>query len=162
MIHPYLVESTLSEEDFVRILPRFPNWEKSFVSGPNSPLYETTHWEHRNDPALVLTKASFKKTALGPPGHVHGGATAGIIDEVMGICVWHQGVMAVTQALDLRYLKPVPLDIDALIYTRIITTSEKTVEVFSTLYDQKKTPRVAARGVFHRLSAEQLAQFKNK
>ena len=161
MIQPFLVLFEEEIEKFTRILPRFPNWEKSFVSGPDSPLYETSHWEKHGDSALVLTKATFKGATLGPPGHVHGGATAGIIDEVMGICVWHQGLKGVTQTLELRYLKPVPLTIDALIHTRIIKIHEKTVEVFSTLYDQKKIPRVSARGIFHRLSDEQLAKFKS-
>lgn len=158
--HLFLVDASPAPDTFKRILPRFPNWEKSFVSGPDSPLYETSHWENPDDSTLVLTLAKFKGAALGPPGHVHGGATAGIIDEVMGICVWHQGVKGVTQELELRYLKPVPLQIEAMIYTRIFKMNEKTVEVHSTLYDQKKTPRVSARGVFHRLSDEQLAKFK--
>lgn len=157
---PFIVEADPDPEQFQRILPRFPNWEKSFVSGPESPLYETSHWENPKDKSLVLTIARFKGAALGPPGHVHGGATAGIIDEVMGICVWHQGEKAVTQELELRYLKPVPLQIEALIYTRIIHTFAKTVEVHATLYDQKKIPRVSARGIFHRLSDQQLAKFK--
>ncbi len=140
------------------IQPSFPNWEKSFVSGPNSTLYEV---EHRlaTDPLELITKVNFKKFAEGPPGHVHGGASAGIIDEVMGILVWNQNYPCLTQSLSIKYLKPLPLHDESYMVTTISAVTEKTIEVKCMIYNNEKTPYVQATGVFHRMSVEQLNRF---
>ena len=140
------------------ISPAFPNWEKSFVSGPDSPLYEV---EHRLsiDPTELITLVKFKLKAEGPPGHVHGGASAGLIDEVMGVLVWNQKYPCLTQHLSLKYLRPLPLSMEAYLITTISAISEKTIEVKCTVYNQEKTPYVQAAGGFHRLTQEQLNKF---
>lgn len=143
------------------ITPNFPNWEKSFVSGPNSTLYIV---EHRlaTDPTELITLVKFKPASEGPPGHIHGGASAGLIDEVMGILVWNQNYPCVTQSLSLKYIKPVPMDIDAYLITTISAVSEKTVEVKCMLYNSEKVPYVQGTGIFHRLTEEQLKKFTTR
>ena len=143
------------------IQPSFPNWQKSFVSGPNSSLFEVEH-RLETETNELITQVQFKNFAEGPPGHVHGGASAGIIDEVMGVLVWNQNYPCVTQTLSLKYLKPVPLDIEAFLLTQITVVSEKTVEVQCTITNNENTPFVQAKGVFHRLTKEQLDRFIQK
>ncbi|MEV0810968.1 PaaI family thioesterase [Micromonospora sp. NPDC050200] len=46
----------------------------------------------------------------GPPGAVHGGYSAMVLDGVMGTLVRALGVIAMTGTLTLRYLAPTPLD----------------------------------------------------
>jgi acyl-coenzyme A thioesterase PaaI-like protein len=157
---PYLVSPEKDLAHFSPITPRFPNWEKSFVSGPDSPLYQVAHFIHDTRKSLVLTRVNFLERALGPPGNVHGGATAGLLDELMGIAVWHQGEACVTQKLELHYGKLLPLYDEAMIYTEIVSTSVKTLEVHSTVYGKDELPHVTAQGIFHRLSAEQLEKFR--
>lgn len=140
------------------ITPAFPNWDRSFVSGPESPLFEV---EHRlaTDPLELISHVIFKPKAEGPPGHIHGGASAGLIDEVMGILVWNQNYPCVTQTLSMKYLKPLPLNQEAYLITTISAVSEKTIEVKCTIFSNEKTPYVQATGVFHRLTQEQLKRF---
>jgi acyl-coenzyme A thioesterase PaaI-like protein len=157
---PYIVTPDYDFSHFTKILPKFPNWEKSFVSGKESPLFQLEHFIHSERPTLVLTTVKFLAHALGPPGNVHGGATAALADEVMGISVWHHGDKCVTQALELRYGRMLPLADEATVFTEVVLDEGKTLEVYSTIYGKSKTPHVSARGVFHRLSAEQLAQLK--
>ena len=45
----------------------------------------------------------------GPPGHVHGGIIATILDEAMGKVNRRQGVVALTRHMAIDYLQPVPL-----------------------------------------------------
>jgi acyl-coenzyme A thioesterase PaaI-like protein len=188
---PFLVEPDFNLSHFTEIKPQFPNWEKSFVSGPNSSLYRVSHFIHRARKTLVLTRVKFLDPAEGPPGNVHGGATAGLLDETMGIAVWHQGERCLTQKLELHYGKLLPLHKEAFVFTEIVASHEKTLEVHATIYNREdddvdngqdnaqdtgqessqatkakdsaqneKTPRVSALGVFHRLSEEQLANFR--
>ena len=162
MTLPYLVAPDYDFTQFSNILPNFPNWEKSFVSGKDSPLFQVEHFIHTIRPTLVMTRVNFLERALGPPGNVHGGASAALIDEVMGISVWHHGDKCVTKTLELQYGRMLPLADEALVFTEVFSEEPKTFEVHSTIYGKNKTPHVSARGVFHRLSVEQLAQLKGK
>jgi len=61
-------------------------------------------------PGLV---ARFQPTAghRGPPGFLHGGIAATVLDETMASLGWAlDDVPCVTATLELRYRKPVPLD----------------------------------------------------
>jgi acyl-coenzyme A thioesterase PaaI-like protein len=144
----------------IPINPSFPNWNKSFVSGHESPLF---HVDHRvaQDPIELLSVVKFKAAAEGPPGHVHGGATAGLIDEVMGILAWNQNIPVVTQKLEVRYLRPLPLLSTAYLSTQIVHQDEKTVLLKTTLYCKQKTPCIEASGVFYRISEELMKKFKS-
>jgi uncharacterized protein (TIGR00369 family) len=45
----------------------------------------------------------------GPPGHLHGGIIATILDEVMGKVNKLRSVVALTRSMQIEYLRPVPL-----------------------------------------------------
>ena len=47
----------------------------------------------------------------GPPGHVHGGIIATILDEAMGKVNRKKGVVALTRRMSIDYLQPVPLGV---------------------------------------------------
>ena len=149
------------EEDCTQIVPAFPNWQKSFVSGPDSPLYQVEHRIQKTNPQVLVTKIQFKAKAEGPPGHVHGGASAALIDELMGIVVWHNQFLSVTQTLQLQYVKALPLVDTSYGFTEIKFIREKNIDVQCLILSKEKTPFVLAQGVFHRLTQEQLEKFRN-
>ena len=45
----------------------------------------------------------------GPPGHVHGGIIATILDEAMGKVSRQKAIVALTRRMSIDYLQPVPL-----------------------------------------------------
>jgi len=45
----------------------------------------------------------------GPPGHLHGGIIATLLDEAMGKANKLAGVVALTRTMEIEYLRPVPL-----------------------------------------------------
>ena len=45
----------------------------------------------------------------GPPGHLHGGIIATLLDEAMGKANKLAGVIAMTRTMEVEYLRPVPL-----------------------------------------------------
>lgn len=47
----------------------------------------------------------------GPPGHVHGGIIATILDEAMGKVNRQKGIVALTRHMSVDYLQPVPLGV---------------------------------------------------
>lgn len=49
------------------------------------------------------------KRYQGPPGHIHGGVIATILDEAMGKVNKLRSVIALTKKMEIEYMRPVPL-----------------------------------------------------
>ena len=157
---PWQVEFRPESEFSLPTRPRFLNWEKSFVSGPESPLFGISHWKSPETPEWLLSKVTFKPRAEGPPGHVHGGASAGLLDEVMGILAWDRDHTCVTRSLQVHYSRALPIGLDARVFTRLVRVESRSLEVHATVYNTEGLPFVSCQGNFHILSDEQLARFK--
>lgn len=83
----------------------------------------------------------------GPPGHVHGGFLAHLLDSMLGTLVQSLGRRAVTATLDLRYLAPTPLDVPLELRAAHVETSGRRVVVEGWIeHDGVRT--VEARGLF--------------
>jgi acyl-coenzyme A thioesterase PaaI-like protein len=162
MSAPFLLPFNIDPSRSTRIQPGFPEWERSFVSGPDSRLFQVSHFISEEDPHLLITRSQFLAQSEGPPGHVHGGATAGLLDEVMGVLVWHHQYKSLTQSIQIHYRKAIPMNTDATILTKMISIHERTIEVHSTIFDRERTPYVTGQGIFHRLTADQLDRFRKR
>lgn len=57
----------------------------------------------------VASEFSVPHRFEGPPGHVHGGIIATILDEAMGKVNRRKGIVALTRHMSIDYLRPVPL-----------------------------------------------------
>lgn len=66
---------------------------------------------HHRDDGSVWTDFTLGAGYEGPPGHVHGGVCAMILDHVLGASVHRPGRPAVTGTLTLRYRRPTPLNV---------------------------------------------------
>ena len=81
--------------------------DTSFVSGRNSPESMKLEPIIRNH--NVFAKYTFKEKFHGPPGIVHGGILASVLDDVMGYTPVTQNIMAFTAKLEINYIFPVPV-----------------------------------------------------
>ena len=61
------------------------------------------------DNAGVASEFRVPRRFEGPPGHVHGGIIATILDEAMGKVNRRKGIVALTRHMSIDYLQPVPL-----------------------------------------------------
>ena len=64
---------------------------------------------HRDADGVVWTEVTLGAAYEGPPGHVHGGVCALILDHVLGATAHQPGRPAYTGTLSLRYLRGTPL-----------------------------------------------------
>ncbi|HEX2038690.1 MAG TPA: PaaI family thioesterase [Acidimicrobiales bacterium] len=63
------------------------------------------------DPPRLLARFEPRPDHRGPPGHLHGGMAAAVLDETMASLSWAlEGLPSMTARLELRYRKSVPLD----------------------------------------------------
>lgn len=67
------------------------------------------HFERVPDEKSVECYFELTRRFEGPPGHVHGGIIATILDETMGHVNWRKQVVALTRQMSIEYLRPVPL-----------------------------------------------------
>jgi acyl-coenzyme A thioesterase PaaI-like protein len=60
----------------------------------------------------LLCRTRLAARFQGPPGHVHGGIIATMLDEAMSKATRRRGIVAITRHMSVDYLKPVPLEAD--------------------------------------------------
>jgi hypothetical protein len=78
------------------------------VTGPENAIAPPLHFKLREDRSII------GETALGlqyqgPPGNVHGGIAALLLDDALGVSNFAAGAPGMTAQLTLRYRKPTPL-----------------------------------------------------
>ncbi len=77
----------------------------------------------------VIGRAWFGPGSDGPPGHVHGGASAYILDELMGSTCWANDYPAVAATIEFQLQRMTPLLVDLVLESRIVSVSSKRVKL---------------------------------
>ena len=80
-------------------------------------------------PLEMRGKILFGKKSAGPPGHVHGGCQAAVLDEMMGACGWHHGLGVVAGKIEVNFLQMVPYGKEIDLVARIIKQDDRKVTV---------------------------------
>ena len=76
---------------------------RSFVSGfPESKRIRIAYYKRVSD-GYLMGKVWFGPETQGPPGHVHGGAQAAVLDESMGGAAWMAGFPVVAAEIRVRF-----------------------------------------------------------
>ena len=78
------------------------------VGGRSHPCSPELRWQEASN--RITGTAKFSQAFEGPPGHVHGGWVAGVLDHLMGMTHVRTGHPGMTGGLSVRYLKPTPLN----------------------------------------------------
>ena len=84
---------------------------RSFVSGySESERIRIKYFITPGDP-ILYGKVWFGSEAEGPPGHVHGGAQAAVLDEMCGGVAWTHGNPVLAATLKTDFIESVPLNV---------------------------------------------------
>ncbi|MGW2589832.1 PaaI family thioesterase [Streptomyces sp. NPDC001515] len=78
------------------------------VTGPENALAPPLRLHGRDDGSVEGT-VTLDLPYQGPPGHVHGGISALLLDHTLGVANHWGGTSGMTAELTLRYLRPTPL-----------------------------------------------------
>ena len=100
------------------------------VGGRSHPCSPELLWQEASN--RITGTVRFSQAFEGPPGHVHGGWVAGVLDHIMGMTHVRTGHPGMTGGLSVRYLKPTPLN-------QVIQVSAEATEL-----DDKRTEVKAA------------------
>jgi acyl-coenzyme A thioesterase PaaI-like protein len=87
---------------------KLPEHGWCFVCGSENPhSIGITMWV--DDDGILTSEFILNDAQQGPPNLAHGGASAAILDEAMGLVVWAAGLEVAAVNLEIKYQKPLPL-----------------------------------------------------
>jgi uncharacterized protein (TIGR00369 family) len=101
-----------------------------------------------DDDGVLTSEFTLNKTHQGPPGHTHGGASAAILDEVMGLVVWAAGYKVVAANININYRKPLPLHQPLFAEARITEVGERKIISVGEIKLADSTVAVSGSGVY--------------
>ena len=138
---------------------QLPGHGACFVCGPENPRSIGLTWFQQDD-GEILAEFTFDEGQQGPPAHLHGGASAAVLDEAMGAAVWTAGLRVVAVNLEINYKQPVPLGQRVTILARVQERRERKVLTTSELLLADGAVAVTGRGVYvpapHLVGAEKV------
>lgn len=85
------------------------------------------------EPGVLYAKAWFGRETQGPPGHVHGGAMAAVLDEAMGGACWMNGHRTVAATISVSFLAMLKLETETTVESRIERVEGRKVYLRATM-----------------------------
>ena len=107
----------------------------------------------------LLAQVWFGPRTAGPPGHVHGGCQAAVLDEMMGSTAWHWGLKVVAGTIEIQFLDMIPLLQAYSVRGQITRIEGRKVFVEAEIFNDKKVFAKSS-GIFIQLKEEQLQKLK--
>lgn len=126
------------------------------VAGPANPLAPPMPIEVGND-GSVRSEVTMRPIHEGPPGGVHGGWVAALLDQLLGAANIAYGVGAMTAELTIRYRKPTPIGVPLVLSARTDSIDGRQVRASGEIAADGVVT-AEARGLFIRPTAERLAR----
>jgi len=125
-----------------------PEHGSCFVCGTTNPHSIGVTWYLQTD-GSITTEIVFTEAQQGPPGYVHGGATAAVLDEAMGAAVWRSGFSVAAVNLNVDYRRPVPLNQPVSVVARLSDEGEgRAIRARSELRLADGTVAAVGRGIY--------------
>lgn len=96
----------------------------------------------------LTSEFTLNEAQQGPPGHAHGGASAAILDELMGLVVWAAGHKVLAANININYRKLLPLHLPLLAEARIVQVGERKIISEGKIILPDSTAAVEGSGVY--------------
>ena len=122
-----------------------------FGCGPDNPQGLHLHFTiDAADPAHITATATVNLTRLheGPPGHIHGGILATLLDEAMSKLNRPLNLIAMTRHMSDDYLRPAPLGIPLTLISQHLSREGRKLHHAAELRHPDGTVLTKAKGFF--------------
>ena len=124
------------------------------LSNDNNPWRLTFH---REEDASLSGEVWFGPELEGPPGHVHGGISAFILDEAMGSAGWLRGYPCVAAKIEVEFLAMTPVQKDLKVKAWVDSVESNKLTIQASIFADKVYSR--STGIFSRLGREFVERF---
>ncbi len=126
---------------------KLPEHGWCFVCGSENPHSIGLSW-WVDEKGILTSEFSLNEAQQGPPGIVHGGASAAILDEAMGLVVWAAGMRVAAVNIEINYHHPLPLDRPLRLESRITEKDERKVFSSGEIRLEDGSLAVSGRGIY--------------
>jgi uncharacterized protein (TIGR00369 family) len=126
---------------------RLPEHGWCFVCGSANPHSIGLAW-WVDETGVLSSEFTMTQAQQGPPGYAHGGASAAVLDEAMGLVVWTAGLKVAAVNLEINYHKPVPLNQSLTLKARISEKDESKTLSTGEILLTDGTLAVSGRGIY--------------
>lgn len=146
-----------------------PGWEpfaalgavgltRSFVSGdPDGDRLRVRYFRRVADGGLI-GRVWFGPGAEGPPGHVHGGAMAAVLDEAMGASAWVAGHAVLAANITIQFREMLPLQSIVTVEVGVTNVNGRKVTTRGRLVGADGVTHAEGEGLFIELGAARFAK----
>jgi uncharacterized protein (TIGR00369 family) len=135
--------------------------EHNFVTGDSSGRRLTLCYFLDGD-GSVMVKVLLGADTQGPPGHVHGGAMASLLDETMGGTAWMNGHKVVAVELNVTFKRMLPVGTRCIIRSQVSGVDGRKIRVEATICDEQGTLYSSGRGLFITLDPSRFADMSEQ
>ena len=118
-----------------------------FVCGTANPHNMGVAWI-ADDEGHIHATVTLSLAQQGPPGHVHGGASAALLDEIMGMAVWNAGHQVASVNLECEYRRPLPLGVELHVEGEIVEQTGRAIRARGVITLPDGTLAVIGRGIY--------------
>jgi len=126
---------------------KLPEHGWCFVCGTQNPHSLGLSW-YLEDDGSISCAFTLTDAQQGPPKLAHGGATAAVLDEAMGMAVWAAGLKVAAVNLEINYLQPVPLGQGLRLSARITERGERKIFSSGEIQLADGSTAVGGRGIY--------------
>jgi len=126
---------------------KLPEHGWCFVCGSKNPHSIGLTWWVDED-GILTSEFTLNDAQQGPPRLAHGGASAAILDEAMGLVVWATGLKVAAVNLEVNYLKPVPLHQPLKVVARVVQKEERKIFSSGEIKLRDGATAVSGRGIY--------------
>jgi uncharacterized protein (TIGR00369 family) len=104
----------------------------------------------------VVSLPTVPDTYEGPPGYLHGGILATLLDEAMSKAVRARGLVAMTRRLEVDYLRPVPSGSAIRIEGRVVRDEGRKHWVEARIWNEEAALLAEGKGLFIEIRKQML------
>lgn len=130
--------------------------DESFVSGDSTGNRVVVRYYRNDAGGSLAAKALVGPGTQGPPGHVHGGCMAALLDEAMGGAAWMAGHQSVAAELKTRFRNMLPIGTRLVIEARVDTVDGRKVRTTGLLRGEDGTTFADGEALFITLDPNKL------
>jgi uncharacterized protein (TIGR00369 family) len=127
-----------------------------FACGRNNAEGMRLKFTNDKERGCFVCRFRLGKRYTGPPGHVHGGIIATLLDEAMGKVNKLRQVIALTSQITVDYLKPVPLNQPLRVESREVRVRGRRHINMAEILNQKDEVLARSRGLFIAIDPERM------
>lgn len=135
-----------------------PTWQRDgcFGCGPANPAGLHLKFALSPDGQSYVCEFEIGSSFIGPPGHVHGGIIATILDEAMGKANKLKGKVALTRHMEIDYFRPVPIGEPLVVEGRNLRESGRALYNFAELRSASGAVLARSNGEFIVIDADKM------